>query len=640
MTMLDRMRRHKGWLKWSLALVCLTFVLFYIPDFLHTGTRAALTAVLADVNGREVTVNDFQRRYQAQLAAYRNAYGANMNEQLLRQLGIEQQILQQLIDEQAALAEADRLGIRVSDEELARQIFAIPAFQENGQFIGEQRYDQILRMQRMTKTEFEDSLRRSMIVDKLRNALTSWLAISDADVEREYRLRNEKVKLEVVALTADTFKDKVTVADADIAGYFESHKAEYRVPEKRKIRYVLVDLDAARAKAVVPQADVQRYYDQNIEQFSTPEQVRASHILFKTEGKNEAEVRAKAEAVLKEAQAGTDFAELAKKYSEDDANAKNGGDLDYFGRGRMVPEFEQAVFAMQPGQMSDLVKTQYGFHIIRLTDKKAATTRPLAEVQGQIQDQLAFERAQAQVQQTATRLASEIKKPADLDEAARKHGLTAQETGLFTREEPIANLGMAPAVNDAAFRLKDGEVSEEVRAPRGAVFLTVTGTQPSRQANLDEVKDRVREDVVKQKAAELSKARAAEIAATLRAAKDFAAAAKAAGLEAKTTDEITREAPVPDLGVSPEVDKAAFSLPVGAVSDPIPTANGTAIIRVVERKEIPVTELAQSKPAFRDQLLNERRGRFFADYMVKAKQKMKIEVNRETLQQVVGTTAS
>ncbi len=642
MTMLDRMRRHKNWLKWSLALVCLTFVLFYIPDFLHTGTRAAPGAVLAQVNGREVTVNDFQRRYQAQLAAYRNAYGTNVSEQLLRQLGIEQQILQQLVDEQAALAEADRLGITVTDEELARQIISIPAFQENGQFVGEQRYDEVLRMQRppLTKVEFEESLRRSMVLDKLRTTLTSWLAIADRDVEQEYRHRNEKVKLEVVALTADAFRDKVTASDADVASHFDAHKAEYRIPEKRKIRFVLVDLESAKAKVVVSPADIQRYYAQNSEQFSLPEQVRASHILLKTDGKNEAEVKAKAEDVLKQAKSGADFAALATTYSDDDSNAKNGGDLDYFGRGRMVPEFEAAVFAMQPGQVSDLVKTQYGFHIIKLVDKKAGSTRSLAEVQDQIRDQLAFERAQAEVQQTATRLAGEIKAPADLDAAAKRHGLQVQETGLFSREEPIAALGMAPTVNQAAFALADGAVSADVRAPRGTVFLTVTGKQASRQATLDEVKDRAREDTVKQKATEMSQARAAEIAAVLKTAKDFVAAAKAAGFEAKTTDDRTREAPIPELGISAEVDQVAFSLPVGAVSAPIPTPNGTAIIRVVERKDVAAAEFAQARSSFRDQLLAERRDRFFADYMVKAKQKMKIDVNRETLQQVVGAATS
>src|SRR5439155_19115 len=276
------------------------------------------------------------------------------------------QILQQMVDERAALAEADRVGIRASDEEVRQRILSMPAFQENGQFVGEQRYQQVLRMQRppMTANEFEENVRRSLTVDKLRSSLTDWMSAPDPEIEKEYRRRNNKVKLAVVSFTADTFRTQVTVNDAEVASYFEGHKDEFKIPDKRKIRYLLIDINVLRAKVVVPPADVDRAYKNNAEQYTTPEQVRASHILLKTEGKDDAAVKAKAEKddaavkakaeeVLKQAKSGADFAELAKKYSEDDSNAKQGGDLDYFARGRMVPEFDQAVFAMEPGQISE-----------------------------------------------------------------------------------------------------------------------------------------------------------------------------------------------------------------------------------------------------------------------------------------------
>src|SRR5205814_4206865 len=209
---------------------------------------------------------------------------------------------------------------------------------------------------------------------------------------------------------------------AEIASYFDSHKEDFKIPEKRKIRYLLIDIEALRAKVVVPPADVDRAYKTNAEQYTTPEQVRASHILFKTEGKDDAAVKAKAEEVLKQAKGGADFAALAKKYSEDEASAKNGGDLDYFGRGRMVPEFDQAAFAMEPGQISDLIKTQYGYHIIKLVEKKPGTTRSLADVRQQISDQLAYERAQAQAADLSQAIEKEISKPADIDKVAKARG--------------------------------------------------------------------------------------------------------------------------------------------------------------------------------------------------------------------------
>jgi peptidyl-prolyl cis-trans isomerase D len=640
MTMLDRMRRHMSWLKWSLGLVCLAFIIFYIPDFLRgSGADAASGDTVAKVDGQEISTGEFRRTYQAQLQAYRSAYGANMSEQLLKQLGIEQQILQQMVDDRATFAEAERLHITASDEEVRQAILSMPAFQENGQFIGDQRYQQLLRMQRppMAASEFEDSVRRQLTIQKLRQSLTDWMSVTDKELEQEYRRRNDKVKLAVVSFTADSFRNQVQVSDAEVASFFDAHKDAFKIAEKRKIRYVLIDVEGMRAKVNVPNADVERAYNNNIEQYSTPEQVRASHILLKTDGKDDAAVKAKAEDILKQAKGGADFAELAKKYSEDEGSAKNGGDLDYFGRGRMVPEFDQAVFAMQPGEISDLVKTQYGYHIIKLTDKKVATTRPLQDVRQQIVDQLAYEKAQTQASDLADSLAKEITKPADLDRVAKAKGLPVTESGFFARDEPILGLGPSPEAAAKAFDMKQGEVAGPLRASRGFVFETLLAKQDPYVPKLDEVKERVRDEVVKTKARDLATAKAGEIAAKLKSAPDFEKAAKAAGLEAKTTDLIARDQPILDLGASPAVADQAFSMGVGAVSNPIATDNGTAVIKVLDKKEVTPEEWAGAKDTFRDQLLTDRRNRFFASYMVKAKQKMKIEVNRDTLQKAIGT---
>jgi peptidyl-prolyl cis-trans isomerase D len=635
MTMLDRMRRHRGWLKWSLALVVLAFIVFYIPDFLRQGdTSASPNAVVARVGGQEITAATFRRAYQSQLQEYQRRYGGSINEQLLRQMGIDRQILQQLIDERAAIAEAQRLGLTVTDAELAHRISVIPAFQQGGQFVGHDIYEQVLRRQRLTPEEFEENLRSALLAEKLRAAVTDWVAVSDADLEREYRRRNEKVKLELVVFIPETAQKDVNVTDAEVNAEFEKHKDRYRIPEKRKIRYLLVDTDAVKAKVVIPPGDVERYYQQNVQQYSTPEQVRASHILLKTEGKDDAAVKAQAESILTQVKAGADFAELAKKISQDEASAANGGDLDYFGRGRMVKEFEGAAFSLAPGSISDLVKTQYGYHIIKVVDKKPAATRPFEEVRQQIADQLAYERAQTQVSELATTLASDIKSPADLDTVAKARGLSVQDSAFFSKDEPINTLGPAPEVASEAFLMKEGAVAGPMRVPRGQVFFALTGKQDARIPKLDEVKDRVRADAAREKARDASRQRAESLAAEFKA--NFAGAAKKAGLPVKTTELIPRGSPLPDVGVSAAVDAAVFGLPVGSVTAPIATDAGTVVARVAERQDVTPQELTTARDGLRAELLNEQRTRFFGAYMGKARERLKTSVNEENVRRVIG----
>jgi peptidyl-prolyl cis-trans isomerase D len=283
MTMLDRMRRHKNWLKWSLAIVVVSFVLLYIPSFLNDSTGgAAGNSVVAEVEGREITANQFRRVYQQQMQAYRQSYGANVDDRLLKQLGIDQRIVQQMIQEEASLAEAKRLGIKASDAEVRERILSLPAFQENGQFIGDQRYRQLLRMQTppMRPDEFEDQVRRSIIAEKLQAALTAWMTVADTDVVNEFKKRNEKVKVSVVSFPADKFREGLVAADAEVNKYFDEHKDAFKIPEKRKVRYLTIDQEAMRQKATVTGQQVERTYNDNIQQYSTHEQVRASHILL------------------------------------------------------------------------------------------------------------------------------------------------------------------------------------------------------------------------------------------------------------------------------------------------------------------------------------------------------------------------
>jgi peptidyl-prolyl cis-trans isomerase D len=469
----------------------------------------------------------------------------------------------------------------------------------------------------------------------LQAALTDWIAVTDAEVESEFKRRNEKVKLSVVNFPADKYREAVTATDAEIAAAFEADKDKYRIPEKRKVKYATIDTQAIRERISVSAEDIQRHYEDNQQQYSTPEQVRASHILFKTEGKDDAAVKKQAEEVLAKVKApGADFAKLANQYTEEEVGKTRGGDLDFFERGRMAKEFEDAAFALQPGEISGVVKSPFGYHIIKVTDRKPASKRSLEEVRAQIEDQIKWERAQNEAQGIVDSVTPLLETPADLDTIAKSRGLTVGESGFFAREEPITGIGMAPAVAERAFEMKEGEVSDAIRTPQGFAFITLTGTQAARVPPLDEVKARVREDVVKKKAIEAARQNAAAVAPKLKSG-DFAAAAKAAGLSAESTDLLARGAAIPQAGVSPAVDAAAFSLPVGGVSDPITTDTGAVVIKVLEKKEVTPAELSAGKQQLRDELRNAAKNRFYSAYMTKARERMKININREALAQVI-----
>jgi peptidyl-prolyl cis-trans isomerase D len=395
-----------------------------------------------------------------------------------------------------------------------------------------------------------------------------------------------------------------------------------------------VDANTLKGRMTATPQEVQAAYEQNKAMFSTPEQVRASHILLKTEGKDAAAVRKQAEAVLAKVKAGGDFAALAKQYSED-GSKDAGGDLDYFGRGSMVKPFEDAAWALEVGQTSGLVESQFGFHIIKLTDKKAAVTRTFDQVKPQLEDQIKSQKAQAEAGKKADELASRIKTPADLDAVARTESLAVGDSGLFARDEPLAGLGFAPAVTAKAFELEVGKVSDKLQTQQGFAWITVVEVKPSAAPALDEVKDKVKDDVIRVKAVEVAKSRAATMAQAA-ARGSFAAAAKTAGVEVRTTDAITRGSALPEIGINQQVEDVVFKLKTGETSGPISTESAVVVAKVKARQDVKPEDMAAGKDLLRDEMSQQRRGEFFAAYMNKAREKMTLTYNNEAIQQLLS----
>ena len=637
--MLDGMRRHKGWLKWSLAVVVLAFI-FLIPGIgLGPTTDTAVPVnVLAQVGEHEITVMEFRRIYQQQIQEYRLQAGGELSDDLLRQLGVDRQLLQQMIDEYTAFSEAERLGIVATDAEVRQRIVSFPGMQEGGQFIGEERYRQLLQVQipPMSTTEFEENIRRSIVIERLQAAVTQWVSVSNEEVEDEHRRRNEKVRVNIVAFRGDDYRDDIEVTDADIEQFYEAESLVYQVPEKRKIRFLLID-DATLADAITPtEAEILEYYDFNIAQYMTEGEVRASQILLRIGDDDETAVEARAAELTMAARDAADFAELVREHSEDEATIEQGGDLGTFGRGRMLPEVEGASFALGVDEVSDPIKSALGYHVIKVTEKQEEFTQPLADVRDTIVSTLKQERAASRSSALAQAIAAEVSTPEDLDRAAASRGLEVQESAFAAPGEPILGLGLAAEVSSRAFQLQEGEVDGPIGTPVGPAFVTVSDRQDPYVPPLDEVRAQVSDDVLRQKALSLAQERATEVTASLQDADDFVAAAEAAELTVGSSELLARGGAFPEVGVNSAVEAVAFALPEGGVSDVIEAGSVAAIVHVVERESVTPQQLNDDRDQIRIEMLQRRQAQFYRAYLTNVAAELPINIDMAALQEATG----
>ena len=630
MTMLDRMRRHKAWLKWTLALAGFALLVLGFPLLQSPpATTGALTDVLAQVGDQEITVGEFQTLYRRQLQSYQVQSGGEITSEILRSMGIDRQLLQQVIDEYAGLQEARRLGVTVSDAEIRETIVSLPTFQQNGQFIGEAAYLQMLRLQQppMAPAEFEENVRRSLMLQRLQAAITDWITVSDEDVEREHVRRNERVRLSAISFRADEFREGIEATDDDVAALFEENANDYLVPEKRRLRFVLIDVPALKASFTQSEPEIQSYYDNNLDRYTDEISLRVSHILLRTQDKELAEVQAQAESIAAEARNGADFAELARQYTEDDGTREAGGDLGPIARGQMVPEFEGAAFALEQDEISDPVTSMFGVHVIKATEKTGGTTQTLDDVRDSIVDLLQQESADARAGALAEAMAAEISQADDLAAAAARRGLEARESGFAALGEPILGLGFSSDVTTQAFQLEEGEVAGPIPTPTGPAFVTVTGIQAPYVPPLDEVETRVRDDVIRRKAFVMAQERADAVSGRLQDAEDFSATAETEELEVNESGLIARGAMVPGVGVNAQVEEVAFSLNAGETSDPILTGNSAVVVHVHERQDADQADFQANRERLRSEMVLERQNQFFTAYMENAKARIPIEID-------------
>jgi peptidyl-prolyl cis-trans isomerase D len=635
------MRRHRRWLFVFLWVVILAFIVLYIPAFMgaDAGTPGE---TLAKVGGQPITVGEFQKAYLRQRQMYERMYPGQLDAEAFRRMGLEEQTFDALVTDRLIELEARRLGLTVDDQELARKIATSPGLQEGGRFIGSREYRRRLELQGLTVHEFEESARRGLLAEKLRNLVTDGVKVSPAEAEREFRRRNEQLKAEYVLVDAARFRPQVAVDDAEVRARFESAKESYKLPERRVVSYLMLDAPTLQGRIAITEADIDAYYQDHKDDFKEEEQVCASHILVKvktaesTEGHPDAEAKAKAEDLLKNVQAGVDFADLAKKNSEDQGSAPSGGDLGCFGRGRMLPEFENAAFSLQPGQTSDLVKTSFGYHIIRMASRREEKVPALSEVKERIRQTLMNERLRAMIEEQAAAASAELRRGRSLEQAARPLGLQVKKSPPLVRGEAAPPLA-SPALVARAFELKRGETDPTpLLVGRGYAFISLDEVQPPRVPDLKEVQEKVKSDLVLEKSFE----RARQMAAELRQRAESAGLDKAApalGLVRKETPGLVgRGQPIGDLGSDAALDQAAFTLPEKTLSDPLRAQAGYAVLRVLERRAFDPAAFEAQKPALMAELRDAQKEQLFRAYLEQARQRFAVERRPEAFRRVVG----
>jgi len=542
-----------------------------------------------------------------------------------------QQILKQLVFQKEIEYEAKRLGITVSDQERADRIRQyVPTAFNAGAFVGMDRYSAEVQARfQLTVPVFEELIRQGLLEEKFRKLVTDGISVGPAELQDEFRYKNEKVKLDYALSKPEDLEARISPDEAEIHSAYEKNKAKYQVPERRVVRYAVVDVNQIRQSLQISDDLLKQQYMASIQQYQVPNRVHVEHILLMTVGKTDAEVeeiKKKADDVLKQVKRGGKFEDLAKKYSEDPGSKDKGGDLGWITQGQTVPEFEKAAFSLSPGQVSDLVKSQYGFHIIKVVEKETAHTKPFQEVKDSLRANFVPTQADKQASAIADQMTTAIRQSPriSLDDLAKQFHLTIGETRPVTASDPLLELANSQEAKDAIFRARPDETSLPVRTDRGYVVLSLKSILPAHQGSLEEVRDRVITDLKRAKSTDLAKSKADELIKRVKAGEKFEAAAHALALEPKTSDLVARDGSIPSAASGKQLG-AAFNLKTGDVGAPLSLGQNWLVYRLAEKTEANPSDFDKQKKQLTEGLLQSKRSLAFEAFQKTLDNRLKQE---------------
>jgi peptidyl-prolyl cis-trans isomerase D len=540
------------------------------------------------------------------------------------------------------------MGFSITEDELGNALRSMLGNLLQGGF-DKERYQAFLAQQNMTVADFESNVRKQMLLTKLRNIVLEGVVVTPDEIEAEYRRRNEKVKLEYISFSTESLKKQVKVAPEDLEKFFNANKAAFRMPEKRSFEVLVANEDRIGAAINLSDDDLRKIYNQSLDRYRTGERVMARHILLMTQNKSADDTKkleAKAADLLKQVKGGADFAELAKKNSDDPGSAPKGGDLGWVTKGQMVPNFEATAFSLKKGEISNVIKTEYGFHIVQVTDREDARVKPFEEVKAELatesKKQLVFDRMQSSIEQARAAL---VKSPTSGAQIAQQFNLSHYVVKEAGSGDPIQEIGINAEFAGSMFSLQQGGVTPVITAPGNKVAIGVlTGITASRGAELAEVADQIREQVTEVKAREMLAAKSAELARSMaEAGADLAKLAKTLGGELKTTSEFGRDGAADGLGDSAYFADA-FTKPVGSVIGPITMPEQVVVARVAAKVDADLSKLAAEREglvsALKGRKSQERKDLFEDGLVHRLVEQGKIKINTEAIKRLQSSYRS
>jgi peptidyl-prolyl cis-trans isomerase D len=637
-----------------LIVITISMCWYLVPSGSNTSYNFGGTkqGVVAQVDGNEITSEDVRETARQMAAQQAQRYGEMANRILpfLVSQSI-QPAADQLIERQALLTEAGRMGLHVTPDEVRDDLqhgrYAATFF-PGGNFIGQQEYEDTLARANLTPAKFEDAVGKDIVLSKLQALVTGSASVSESAIHEEFMKQNTKVKFDYAVLKQDDIKKGLHPTDAELKAYYESHKPSYAnsIPEKRKVKYAVIDTNKEEADVKVTQDDLRSYYDQHRDQYRVPEQIKVSHIWIKmpltgddgkVDDKKVAEAQHRAEDLLKQIKSGAKFEDVAKKYSEDSGSANVGGSLGWIGKGQMTPEFEKAANSLTKGQISDVVKSTDGFHIIRLDDKQDAHVKPLDEVKDQIEPQLKHQKALQLAQKKAEDLLAQAKTKG-LDAAAAAMNVPLITSDFFSRKDMLPGLGPAPQFIDAVFNAQEKSPPDAVTASQGIAVFQLIAIQPASTPTFEQIRSRVESEFQNERSSVLLSQKVQELSDRAKAEHDLKKAAKELGATVKTSDLVLPDGQVPDVGSMAGQASVAFSMKPGEISGPINEGNTASVLQLIESDPPSEADYAAKRDQIRDSLLQAKQQERFSlfvsnliDQMTKAGKIRKNEDELKTL---------